>query len=220
MTERTTSANTAFHPSSERIRVAVVSGSVTEREKLSELLSESRRFRLVGSVGPKHAVKSITGDETDLIVGHAKNENEFGAFLEVANSLAQIPSLLFVSRINQSQHHVDNFAVNAIAEINDLSERRKITEQLHAISDQPIVTGVPKSVIQQRDEKLLASLTEREREVLVLTANGLSMKEIAQQLKRSYGTVASHRASLMEKTSIHDKVGLARFAIRSRLVAA
>ena len=171
-------------------------------------------------MAPKHAPKSITTEVTDLIIGHANNETEFGAFLEVADSLAEIPSLLFVSGLNDVQGQAKNFAVNAIAEIKSLSERRAITQQLHAIADQPIVTGVPKSVVQERDEKLLASLTAREREVLVLTANGLSMKEIGQELRRSYGTIASHRASLMEKTGIHDKVGLARFAIRSRLIAA
>lgn len=220
MTEQTSSTLAEFPPSMERIRVAVVTSNVKEREKLSGLLAGSRRFRLVGSVAPKHAPKSIMTEVTDLIIGHANNETEFGAFLEVADSLAEIPSLLFVSGLNDVQGEVENFAVNAIAEIKSISERREITRQLNSIADQPIVTGVPKSVLQEHDETLLAQLTEREREVLVLTANGLSMKEIARELNRSYGTVASHRASLMEKTGIHDKVGLARFAIRSRLMTA
>lgn len=220
MTEKTSSASVEFLPSQERIRVAIVASDIKQREKLSALVANTRRFRLVSSVAPKQAHNSIPAEATDLIVGHANNEIEFGVFLEVAKSLAEIPSLLFVSGLSNVDTQAEDLAVSAIAEIGDLSERDEIILQLDSIADQPIVTGVPRSVAQERDEILLALLTERECEVLIHTANGLSIKEIARELNRSYGTIASHRASLMEKTSIHDKVGLARFAIRSRLIAA
>ncbi len=57
-------------------------------------------------------------------------------------------------------------------------------------------------------------LSEREREILRLTAEGLSIKEIARTLNRAYGTVTRHRANLMNKLNLHDKVALTRYAIR------
>ncbi len=64
----------------------------------------------------------------------------------------------------------------------------------------------------------VAMLTDREREVLQLIAEGLSSKEIASMLGVSLKTVDSHRSNLMEKLDIHKVSGLVRFAIRAGLV--
>jgi DNA-binding NarL/FixJ family response regulator len=64
----------------------------------------------------------------------------------------------------------------------------------------------------------VAMLTDREREVLQLIAEGLSSKEIAGMLGVSLKTVDSHRSNLMEKLDIHKVSGLVRFAIRAGLV--
>ena len=66
----------------------------------------------------------------------------------------------------------------------------------------------------------VSMLTDREREVLQLIAEGLSSKEIANMLGVSLKTVDSHRSNLMEKLDIHKVSGLVRFAIRSGLVEA
>lgn len=64
----------------------------------------------------------------------------------------------------------------------------------------------------------VAMLTDREREVLQLIAEGLSSKEIAAMLGVSLKTIDSHRSNLMEKLDIHKVSGLVRFAIRAGLV--
>jgi DNA-binding NarL/FixJ family response regulator len=64
----------------------------------------------------------------------------------------------------------------------------------------------------------IAALTDREREVLQLVAEGQSSKEIAEILGISLKTVDSHRSNLMDKLDIHKVAGLVRFAIRSGLV--
>jgi len=69
------------------------------------------------------------------------------------------------------------------------------------------------------DEAELAVLTPRQKEVLQLLAEGLSMKEIAERLGVSIKTVEAHRANLMERLDIHDIPGLVRLAIRSGLVS-
>jgi DNA-binding NarL/FixJ family response regulator len=66
----------------------------------------------------------------------------------------------------------------------------------------------------------VSMLTDREREVLHLIAEGLSSKEIAGRLGVSLKTIDSHRSNLMEKLDIHKVSGLVRFAIRSGLVEA
>ena len=64
----------------------------------------------------------------------------------------------------------------------------------------------------------LTNLTSREREVLILIANGVATKAIANMLGVAFKTADHHRSSLMRKLGIHDIAGLTRFAIRARLV--
>ncbi len=61
-------------------------------------------------------------------------------------------------------------------------------------------------------------LTPRELEVLSYLAKGLAKKEIARITDLSVKTVEQHCTHLMQKLDIHDRVELARFAIREGLV--
>lgn len=63
-------------------------------------------------------------------------------------------------------------------------------------------------------------LTQREREVVALIATGLHQKQVASRLRISIKTVQTHLAHAMDKLEIHDRVELARYAIREGLVAA
>ncbi|HXG51693.1 MAG TPA: response regulator transcription factor [candidate division Zixibacteria bacterium] len=61
-------------------------------------------------------------------------------------------------------------------------------------------------------------LTQREREVLQLIAEGKTNKEISRQLGMSVKTVETHRHNLMVKLDIHDTAGLVRHAIKIGLI--
>ena len=63
------------------------------------------------------------------------------------------------------------------------------------------------------------TLTERERQVLVLVAEGKSTRQAAQQLGISYKTVESHRSRVLEKLGVHETASMVRYAIRAGLIA-
>ena len=63
-----------------------------------------------------------------------------------------------------------------------------------------------------------AALTNREREVLVLVAKGMSNKEIANDLNVGVRTVETHRERTMRKLGIHSVAGLTRFALAKGLI--
>jgi DNA-binding NarL/FixJ family response regulator len=63
-------------------------------------------------------------------------------------------------------------------------------------------------------------LTAREQEVVKLIAEGYSTKQIAEALVISEKTVERHRANILEKLGMHDRVQLTRYAIRRGLVEA
>ena len=64
------------------------------------------------------------------------------------------------------------------------------------------------------------SLTEREREIVRLLAEGHSNKEVASRLGVSIRTAETHRATLMRKLDIDSLAGLVRYAIRNNIIEA
>jgi DNA-binding NarL/FixJ family response regulator len=68
-------------------------------------------------------------------------------------------------------------------------------------------------------QKTVADLTPRQREVLILIAEGHTTKEIGRMLNISVKTVESHRGQLMDRLNIHDIAGLVRYAIKFGLVS-
>ncbi len=61
-------------------------------------------------------------------------------------------------------------------------------------------------------------LTPREEEIIKLIAEGHSSKQIAHTLVISAKTVDRHRANILQKLGMHDRLDLTRFAIRAGLV--
>ncbi len=64
----------------------------------------------------------------------------------------------------------------------------------------------------------LAALTDREREILMLVARGLSNDDIAAHLVISPATVKTHLARIMQKLDAHDRAGLVICAYEGGLV--
>jgi two-component system response regulator NreC len=62
------------------------------------------------------------------------------------------------------------------------------------------------------------ALTEREREVLVRIAQGLSNQQIAEELVISVKTVNRHRENIMAKLNLHSRVELVHYAIEKGLI--
>lgn len=67
-------------------------------------------------------------------------------------------------------------------------------------------------------QRIYATLTAREREILGLIAEGLSNREIADRLVLSLSTVQTHSVHIMEKLNLHKRVELMRYAIRHKLI--
>jgi len=61
-------------------------------------------------------------------------------------------------------------------------------------------------------------LTDREREVLHLLAEGRSNKEVAALLDVGVSTVETHRANLMQKLNLHSTAEIVLYAVRKRLI--
>ena len=87
--------------------------------------------------------------------------------------------------------------------------------------------AVAQSIVQDYLERLrtgegserYGGLTYREREILVLIAEGLTNAQIAEKLVISVKTVQTHRAHIMKKLDLHDRTLLVRYAVRKGLIS-
>ena len=77
--------------------------------------------------------------------------------------------------------------------------------------ERPVVGG---------EEVLYDKLSDREKQVLKLIAEGRTSQEIADILSLSIKTVMTHRTNLMEKLGMHGRADLIKYAIRRGLVRA
>jgi DNA-binding NarL/FixJ family response regulator len=70
----------------------------------------------------------------------------------------------------------------------------------------------------EQSEDPYETLTDREKQVLKLVAEGSSNKEVAETLGISVKTAMAHREHLMEKLAVHSRTELIRFAIRRGVI--
>jgi len=61
-------------------------------------------------------------------------------------------------------------------------------------------------------------LSSREREVLKLLADGLTLKDIATRLVLSVKTVETHKTNMMRKLDLHDRTEVIKYAIQRKLI--
>lgn len=87
----------------------------------------------------------------------------------------------------------------------------------------PAVTSVlAEDYVRQLQDRGLTDtyelLTDREKEVLHLLAEGRSNKEVALLLDLGVSTVETHRANLMQKLNLHSTAEIVLYAVRKRLI--
>lgn len=75
-----------------------------------------------------------------------------------------------------------------------------------------------RKVLQRRSRHDRAPLSPRETELLPLLATGMKLQDAAGKMQISYKTADCYRTSLLRKLGLRDRVELARYAIRERIV--
>lgn len=103
---------------------------------------------------------------------------------------------------------------------------RATSELVHALravcrGEMYLTQSISRTVVQAfltKDSLPERPLSDRERQVLQLVAEGKTNKEVASLLGISVNTAESHRTNLMEKLDIHDTAGLVRYALRNGVI--
>lgn len=214
----------------ERLRVLLVDDHTVVRQGLRRILASDEQIEIVGEAGDGRTALELAQRLQPHVVVMDVALPELNG-IEATRQLAKRAPAAHVLMLTM---HADDVYVRQALKAGARGYLLKDSEDLDLIKAvkavgaggsffSPAVSRVVLSgylgdrLPGDRDEPL-ARLTDREREVLQLIAEGKTNKEIAAALSLSVNTVETHRKHLMEKLDLHNTAELVRFAIRERLV--
>ena len=208
------------------IRVLLADDQQIMRQGLRALLESEKGFQVIGEAPDgRQAVKlacQLTPDVVVMDIG-MPDLNGIEATRQI---LAKEPAVKVVAL---SMHSDKQFVAEMLAAgasgylVKDCAFEQLIdairTVLAGRVCLSPAITGVVIEDYVQRVQKdsPINELTDREREVLQLLAEGTSTKQIASRLNMSVKTAETHRRNIMQKLDLHSVAELTKYAVRHGL---
>jgi DNA-binding NarL/FixJ family response regulator len=198
------------------------------REGIRMLLETRSDFEVVGEASDgEEAVKIVLDRKPDIAVMDIWMPHLSGIDATREIEKCGLPTKVVMLSMHASRAYVEEtLSAGAAGYIVKSAASKELLDAIDAVLaggsflspavTQEIISSASRSI--ESPPAGIGALTDREREVLQLVADGQSSKEIASSLGISLKTVDSHRSNLMEKLDIHKVAGLVRFAIRSGIV--
>jgi DNA-binding NarL/FixJ family response regulator len=224
-------ATTALSATLDRpIRILVVDDHGLIRDSLSNSLSRESDFSVVGlAEDADDAITKVLESRPDLVLMDIDMPGIscFDA-IQIIRSRAPDTKFILVTAYEHDEHLEQALKVKANGFVTKSEGLTSLTEAVRNVASGRVHFSpevLNRLVIKGDDIKLenpprsrLSMLSPRERELLRVLARGVSLKDAAAILGISYKTADKQKASLMAKLDIHDRVELARYAIREGLV--
>ena len=206
-------------------RVLLADDHPVVRGGLRELLNSEADFRVVAEVDDgAQAVERALADDVDLVILDVTMPRMTG--LQAARELtARKPGLriLMLSMHENEQFLFEALRAGASGYVLKTAADKDLVNACRATmrGETFLYAGAVAALVREhldRDATSLDPLTPRELEVVKLVAEGHTSDEIAGMLFISRKTVDRHRANILEKLGMRDRVDLTRYAIRRGLV--
>jgi two-component system response regulator NreC len=216
---------------SQKARIVIAEDHTILREGLRSLLSSNPVFEIVGEAGDgREAIRCAEKFKPDLILTDLSmpRMNGMEAIKEIKRE-SPATKVLVLTVHKAEEYILATFRAGAdgyilkdsthseliMAVKKVLSGKRYISPE---ISDK-VIEGYLEGKKTLKSRTSWETLTQREREILKLIAEGYRNKEIANDLCISVKTVEKHRANLMEKLDLHNIQALTTFAIERGIVS-
>ncbi len=195
------------------------------RQGLRALLEEEDGIQVIGEAGDGLEVLDLVEQlEPDILVVDLMMPSLHGLeiirqarkrsrrTLVVVLSMHADESYVIAALKNGASGYVlkDSSASDLVMALNEVSDGRRFLSP--PLSDRAIEVYMKTS--DGSEEDVYESLTNREREILQLAAEGHSNRIISERLSISPRTVETHRANLMRKLGLKTQTDLIRFALR------
>lgn len=203
------------------IRVMLVDDHAIIREGMKVLLANRQDMTITGEAGSKKELMqhfhALTN--TDVLVLDMFLETEDAGLHLLEQLKTDFPSLkiLIVSMFTSATLVAECIAKGAHGYVTKGDAAQYLAQAISAVSDNQ--TFISPSIVgrvlesQGKEPDMIATLTNRERDILDLLGKGFTTRRICEQLSISSSTVGTHIENLKYKLNIPDKNSLLRFAI-------
>lgn len=216
--------------SATKIRVLLADDHAIVREGIKRILAEEPDIEVVGEAGDGlEAVEMAKKLKPDVAILDITMPalNGIDATRQIRSSLPNTHTLTL------TMHEDDTYVFQLLkagaagyvvkrAAATDLVQAVRAAQRGEAFLYPSVAKAVVADYLKRLEEgegkEMYDGLTEREKEILTLIADGATNQEIARKLFISIKTVQTHRAHIMEKLNLHDRTKLVRYAIRKGLI--
>ena len=204
------------------IRVAVIDDHAIVRNGLVQLLGSDPELEVVGAVGDGEAAVALCLEQRpdvalmDLSMPGMGGAEATRRIVEAAPGVQVVVLTSFMDR----ERIVDALNAGAVGYLLKDAEPEELLRGIHtaARGESPLDPRAARTMLgAQRTPDPLDALTEREREVLALVADGLPNKQIARRLEISEKTVKAHLTSTFRAIGVTDRMQAGLWARRHGL---
>lgn len=220
-----------MEPAPQKIRILIIDDQLVVREGL-RLLIENHAGMKIGAMVKNRAdaLEIIKREPFDLIILNLelRGSSAFSLITELRETSANARVLALTGNRDSLTHqtavqlgamgvvlkeHAAESLIKAIEKIylgEVWLDRLALGNLLWQLTSRTKDSGDP-------DKRKIATLTEREREVITLIAQGLKNKQIAERLFISQTTVTHHLSSIYSKLDVSDRLELVVYAFANKL---
>jgi DNA-binding NarL/FixJ family response regulator len=212
-----------------KTRILLADDHVLVRRGLKLMLDSEPDLEVVAEAGDgSEAIRQAASEDVDLAIIDISMPRMTGlqAIAELHRRQPQLRTLILSMHENEQYLYealkagASGYVLKTVAD-RDLVEACRAAMRGQAFIYPGVMTTLIRDYLRQahQEESIRADpLTPREREVVKLIAESYSTRQIADALVISEKTVDRHRANILEKLGMHDRVELTRYAIRRGLV--
>jgi DNA-binding NarL/FixJ family response regulator len=212
----------------QKIKVLVVDDHPVVRKGLQTCLAKQERLKIVGeaSDGDEALQKSRDLDPDVILLDISMPRMNGLAVTEQLRKETPNVKVLILSVHNNKEYIFRIIQSGAHGYVSKEASPDELLRAIEAVFDGQAFFSpeIARAALNQfvnngGKKEPFAQLTDREREVLVLIAEGQSNKEIANKLGIGVRTIETHRERIMRRLNIHSVAGLTKYAIANGLVS-
>jgi two-component system nitrate/nitrite response regulator NarL len=214
---------------SEPIRILIVDDHAILRAGLRMLIDQNPAMKVIGVAGNgREALALAASEQPDLIILDILLGDEDGlTLLPELRDAATNARVLVLTGLRSSESQRRAILAGAMGVVLKEHAAEVLIKAINKVHqgevwlDRSLMGSVLDQMTQAQEidpeKSKIASLTDREREVITLIAEGLKNKQIGQRLFISETTVTHHLSSIFSKLGVSDRLELIIYAFRYRL---
>ena len=198
------------------------------REGIKAMLRDERSIEIIGEANNGRAAVSKAQELHPDVILMDVSMPDLNGFEATARILKTNPKtkVLILTMYEEEEVITRCLTAGASGYVLKDAPRADLIHSIDVVSrgGQYLSSRAMKKVVKQHVESAKTGATDyerlsgREREVLKLLADGLTMKEIATRLILSVKTVDGHKTNMMRKLDLHDRTEVIKYAIRRKLI--